>query len=106
MHGGWVALSFDEFLGMANVASGHPGMTGTLKIRYLRPTPLHRRVDIEGWTERVEGRRIVAKGRMTVDGETTVEAEGLFITIDPALAAKYFGGAGEAAPAGVPDSEL
>ena len=76
VHGGWVALTFDEILGMANIASGHPGMTGTLKVRYLRPTPLHRRVDLEGWTERVEGRRIVAKGRMTVDGEVTAEAEG------------------------------
>jgi acyl-coenzyme A thioesterase PaaI-like protein len=106
VHGGWVALTFDEILGMANVASGHPGMTGTLKVRYLKPTPLHRRIDLEGWTERVEGRRIVAKGRMTVDGETTAEAEGLFITIDPALAAKYFGAAGEAAPAGVPAADL
>ena len=35
--------TFDEILGMANIASGHPGMTGTLKVRYLRPTPLHRR---------------------------------------------------------------
>jgi acyl-coenzyme A thioesterase PaaI-like protein len=107
VHGGWVALTFDEILGMANIASGHPGMTGTLKVRYLRPTPLHRRVDLEGWTERVEGRRIVAKGRMTVDGETTAEAEGLFITINPELAARYFDQAtGEAAAAGVPASEM
>ncbi len=92
---------------MANIASGHPGMTATLKVRYLRPTPLHRRVDLEGWTERVEGRRIVAKGRMTVDGETTAEAEGLFVTINPELAARYFNQAtGEAAAAGVPASEL
>jgi Thioesterase superfamily len=104
VHGGWVALTFDEILGMTNAASGHPGMTGTLKIRYLRPTPLHRTVALEGWTERVEGRRIVAKGRMTVDGEVTAEAEGLFITIDPSLAAEYFGmSTGEAAASGVPD---
>lgn len=104
VHGGWVALTFDEILGMANIASGHPGMTGTLKIRYLRPTPLHRTVELEGWTERVEGRRIVAKGRMTVDGELTAEAEGLFITIDAALAEEYFGrSTGEAAAPGVPD---
>ena len=25
VHGGWVALTFDEILGMANIASGHPG---------------------------------------------------------------------------------
>ena len=24
VHGGWVALTFDEILGMANIASGHP----------------------------------------------------------------------------------
>ena len=52
----------------------------------------------------MEGRRIVAKGRMTVDGELTAEAEGLFITIDPRLAAEYFGeSTGEAAAPGVPD---
>jgi acyl-coenzyme A thioesterase PaaI-like protein len=107
VHGGWIALTFDEFLGMANIASGNPGMTGTLKIRYLRPTPLHRRVDIEGWTERVEGRRIVAKGRMSVDGEVTAEAEGLFITINPELALKYFGAArAEASTPGVPAADL
>ena len=81
-------------------------MTGTLKVRYLRPTPLHRRVDIEGWTERVEGRRIVAKGRMTVDGEVTAEAEGLFITIDPRSRRSTSAATGEAAPAGVPAAEL
>ena len=47
---------------MANIASGHPGMTGTLKVRYLSPTPLHRRWS-SGRTERVEGRRIVSQGR-------------------------------------------
>jgi acyl-coenzyme A thioesterase PaaI-like protein len=107
VHGGWVALTFDEILGMANIASGHPGMTGTLKIRYLRPTPLHQRVDLVGWTERVEGRRIVAKGTMTVDGVLTAEAEGLFVTISPEMAAEYFGRAtGEAAPSGVPAADL
>ncbi len=107
VHGGWVALTFDEFLGMANIASGHPAMTATLKVRYLRPTPLHQRVDLVGWTERVEGRRIVAKGTMTVAGEITAEAEGLFVTITPEMAARYFDRTtGEAAPSGVPAEEL
>jgi acyl-coenzyme A thioesterase PaaI-like protein len=107
VHGGWVALTFDEILGMANIASGNPAMTGTLKVRYLLPTPLHRTVELEGWTERVEGRRVVAKGRMTVDGTVTAEAEGLFVAIDAERAARYFDATrGEAAPAGVPESDL
>jgi hypothetical protein len=44
---------------------------------------------------------------MIVDGETTAEAEGLFVTLDPERAARYFGEAtGEAAPAGVPAPDL
>lgn len=97
VHGGWIALTFDEVLGMTNIASGHPGMTGRLTVRYLKPTPLHRPVEIRGTTERVEGRRIVARATMQVDGVVTAEAEGLFVTIDPRLAAEYFG-RGEAAP--------
>src|SRR5215210_7326228 len=26
VHGGWIACAFDEMLGIANIASGHPGM--------------------------------------------------------------------------------
>ncbi len=91
VHGGWVALSFDELLGMTNIASGHPGMTGRLTVRYLKPTPLHRPVELHGHVDRVDGRRIVSKGELRVDGVLTAEAEGLFVTIDPRLAAEYFG---------------
>lgn len=91
VHGGWVALAFDEILGIANIAGGNPGMTGRLSIRYRRPTPLHREVHLEGWTDRVVGRRVVAKGTLTVDGAVTAEAEGLFVVIGPERAAEYFG---------------
>ena len=91
VHGGWVALTFDELLGMTNIAGGHPGMTGRLTIRYLKPTPLHRSVELHGRVERVEGRRIISTGELYVDGVRTAEAEGLFVTIDPRLAAEYFG---------------
>ncbi len=91
VHGGWVALAFDEILGMANIASGHPGMTGRLSIRYRRPTPLHREVRFEGWTDEVDGRRVVAKGTLEVDGEITAEAHGLFVVIGDERAAEYFG---------------
>jgi hypothetical protein len=44
---------------------------------------------------------------MTVGGELTAEAEGLFVAIGPELAARYFDrDGGEAAPAGVSDDDL
>jgi acyl-coenzyme A thioesterase PaaI-like protein len=92
VHGGWIALTFDEVLGITNISSGNPGMTGRLTVRYLKPTPLHRPVEIRGRTERVQGRRIVATAEMHVDGVRTAVAEGLFLTIDPRLASEYFGG--------------
>jgi acyl-coenzyme A thioesterase PaaI-like protein len=91
VHGGWIALAFDEMLGMANIASGHPGMTGRLSVRYRRPTPLHRPVVFEAWTEQVDGRRIVTRGTLSVDGAVTAEGEGLFVVIDLERAIEYFG---------------
>jgi acyl-coenzyme A thioesterase PaaI-like protein len=91
VHGGWIALAFDEMLGMANIASGHPGMTGRLSVRYRRPTPLHRPIVLEAWTEQVDGRRIVTRGTLSCDGSVTAEGEGLFVIIDLEKAVEYFG---------------
>jgi acyl-coenzyme A thioesterase PaaI-like protein len=90
VHGGWIALAFDELLGMSNIATGNPGMTGRLTVRYLRPTPLHRPARLRGRTERVEGRRVTARGELFVDDVLTAECEGLFVTLDEQLAARYF----------------
>jgi hypothetical protein len=79
VHGGWVALAFDEALGVATNAAGHVSVTGRLTVRYRAPTPLHTEVTVEARVERVDGRRLVTVGTMRVDGAVTAEAEGLFI---------------------------
>jgi acyl-coenzyme A thioesterase PaaI-like protein len=82
VHGGWVAAMFDEVLGMSQSLGGQPGMTGTLTVKYRRPTPLHRELRFEGTLDRVEGRKTFTIGRC-FDGDTlTAEAEGIFITVD------------------------
>jgi acyl-coenzyme A thioesterase PaaI-like protein len=91
VHGGWVACAFDEVLGIANIAAGHPGMTARLTVHYRRPTPLFRELRFRGWVDRVEGRRIMSRAEVW-DGDTlTAEAEGLFVQPRPELAAQYFG---------------
>ena len=82
VHGGYVAATFDEILGMAQALTGQRGMTGTLTIRYRRPTPLHHELRFEGDFVRQEGRKIFTVGRCLADGEVTAEAEGIFVTVD------------------------
>jgi acyl-coenzyme A thioesterase PaaI-like protein len=89
-HGAVIAGIFDQILGLANLASGNIGMTGTLTIRYRRPTPLRTELVFVGRTERVSGRKIYVKGTVHADGTLTAEAEGLFVNLQRPRAAEYF----------------
>jgi acyl-CoA thioesterase FadM len=86
-----IALAFDEVLGIANIASGNPGMTGRLIVHYRAPTPLFHELHFRAGLDRVEGRRIMSRAQLW-DGETLcAEAEGLFVQPRPERAAEIFG---------------
>lgn len=91
VHGGMIALAFDEMLGIVNIANDHPAMTGKLSVRYRRPTPLHADLRFEAWVERIEGRRIISRAELHHGETLCAEAEGLFIQPTPELAEQYFG---------------
>lgn len=82
VHGGHIAAAFDEVLGMTQSLSGQPGMTGTLTVRYRRPTPLHADLRFEGELLRRDGRKIFTAGRLYHGDELTAEAEATFISVD------------------------
>jgi len=82
VHGGFVAAAFDEVLGFVQSTTGQPGMTGTLTIRYRKPTPLDTDLRFEATVQRVEGRKIFAEGRLYDGDVLTAEAEGIFISVD------------------------
>jgi acyl-coenzyme A thioesterase PaaI-like protein len=82
VHGGHIAAAFDEVLGMTQSLSGQPGMTGTLTVRYRRPTPLHADLRFEGELVRREGRKIFTEGRLYHGDELTATAEAIFISVD------------------------
>jgi hypothetical protein len=82
VHGGIIAAAFDEVLGMAQARTGKPGMTGTLTIRYRRPTPLHTDLTFEARVDRVEGRKIFASGTLHAGPTLCAEADGIFISVD------------------------
>ncbi len=82
VHGGFVAAALDELLGMAQSLSGKAGMTGTLTIRYRKPTPLHTELTMAARVDRVEGRKIFTTGELRVGEVLCAEAEGIFISVD------------------------
>ncbi|HSP99289.1 MAG TPA: hotdog domain-containing protein [Candidatus Dormibacteraeota bacterium] len=83
VHGGVIAAAFDQVLNVANLMSGNAGPTARLQMRYRKPTPLHRPLRFEGWVAQREERKVHSAGRLLVDDVVTVEAEGLYIIVDP-----------------------
>ena len=83
VHGGFIAAAFDEVLGYVQSLSGKGGMTGTLTVRYRKPTPLHQELFFEAEIVRIEGRKILTEGRLYAGDLLTAEAEGIFISVDP-----------------------
>jgi len=79
VHGGFVAAIFDQFLGMAQMLGGQPGMTGYLHIDYYNRTPLNTPLRLEGKLVKVERRKTIMRGEMFADGVLTASAEGLFV---------------------------
>ena len=88
VHGGWLACAFDEVLGVAQSASGNPGMTANLSVDYRSPTPILRELVFRGWCERIDGRKIYTRGTVHHGDTLCAEASGLFIAMRPELFAK------------------
>ena len=93
-HGGVSAMLIDQLLGHAAAASGHPGVTTELSVRYRRPVPLDVPLRIWGRVIEAEGRRVLAVGGITTAAEPDVplvEAEGRFVRLRPDQAGRMFG---------------
>jgi hypothetical protein len=84
VHGGVIAETFDEIMGAANMVAGNPGMTGTLTIRYRKPTPLRTDLRIEARCLGRDGRKVRTWGGIFHGDLLTAEAEGIFIMVNPA----------------------
>jgi acyl-coenzyme A thioesterase PaaI-like protein len=83
VHGGVIAATFDEILGAAIMVSGNPGMTGTLSVRYRKPTPLRTDLRLEARFLGRDGRKIRTWAGMYHGDVLTAEADGLFIEVMP-----------------------
>jgi acyl-coenzyme A thioesterase PaaI-like protein len=83
VHGGVIAELFDELMGAANVIAEKPSMTGTLTVRYRKPTPLLTPLDLVARFVKSEGRKVHTWAAIYHEGAVTAEAKGLFIEVRP-----------------------
>jgi acyl-coenzyme A thioesterase PaaI-like protein len=81
VHGGIIALIFDELLGVVNVLSGVGAFTGTLSIRYERFTPIREELELSAHVDRTEGKKVFTVGTISAGGAVTARAEGIFIQV-------------------------
>ncbi|KAM3909874.1 acyl-coenzyme A thioesterase THEM4-like [Leptodactylus fuscus] len=83
-HGGCIATILDSTLGAGVVyVSGHV-MTANLNINYRNPIPLGSTVIVDSHVEKIEGRKVFARGQIRSHDDQILhtEATGLFIKLN------------------------
>lgn len=78
VHGGVCALILDHVLAAPAHQPGKPAVTGTITVRYVRPTRLGR-LRAQARVDRVEGAKTYVVGNIADAEGATVEASGVFI---------------------------
>jgi acyl-coenzyme A thioesterase PaaI-like protein len=82
VYGGFIAAVFDGMLGRAVISAGHLGVTRSLTVRYLRATPLRRRLRVESVAGERVGRDVAVTGQLWDGDRLTCEAEAIFTCVD------------------------
>lgn len=73
-HGGTLASLCDQMVAVAAWTAGIGGITRSLTVRYLKPTPLHQELDLVAWSEPVDERRANSVAEIRTGDELTVRA--------------------------------
>ncbi|MHB8464689.1 MAG: PaaI family thioesterase [Acidimicrobiales bacterium] len=83
VYGGFIAAAFDAILGRAVISSGRLGVTRSLTVRYIRPTPLGAPLRIEAEVGAVIDRNVEVSGLMRSGDDVTCEADAVFVCVEP-----------------------
>jgi acyl-coenzyme A thioesterase PaaI-like protein len=74
-HGGVAAMICDQLAALTSRACGVRGVTRRLEVSYLRPTPLYRELELEGWCESRDSDRARTVCEIRADGKPCVRGE-------------------------------
>ena len=92
VHGGVLALLIDHAMGCVAAGPQRPAMTASLTMRYRRPTPLGVPLAVSVRLDRIEGRKLHLSADIAADGQVTVDAEAVFLTLTAKNLETVFGG--------------
>ncbi len=80
LHGGVSATALDEILVWAGIMNERVmSVTGTMEMRFRKPVLVTDEITARGWLEERSGRRLKAAGELIVDGESRIQASGLYL---------------------------
>jgi acyl-coenzyme A thioesterase PaaI-like protein len=83
-HGGAVAAALDDTLGTLPIAIGRVAVTASLTVEFRAPALLDHDYELEGWVDRLDGRKIHLRGELREGEKLVAEGRGLFLEVDRA----------------------
>ena len=81
-HGGAIAAVMDDLLGHVLIQLDRPAVTATLTVDFRAPALLGRRLELEAWCERIEGRKLHLRGEICDQGTIVAEGRAIFVQVD------------------------
>jgi acyl-coenzyme A thioesterase PaaI-like protein len=80
-HGGIVGAALDEACGLLATWHRFPAVTARISIRYRRPAPINRPLQVTATVDADRGRRIEISAELRDGGELLAEADGAFLHV-------------------------
>jgi hypothetical protein len=81
VHGGAIALLFDEVLGWISLRGGTVRTrTAYIKVDFRSGARVNEQLQFSGWTDTVEGRKQLIRGRLTNGDVVVADVESLYVT--------------------------
>lgn len=81
VHGGLVSAALDEACGLLATWYRFPTVTGRIFVRFRRPVPINRELEVESWVTGSRGRRIHVDAALRDEGELLAEARAAFLHV-------------------------
>jgi len=80
-HGGIVGAALDEACGLLATWHRFPAVTARIAIRYRKPAPIGKPLQVTARVDADRGRRIEIAGELRDGGELLAEADGAFLHV-------------------------